>query len=130
MSLRIKHKDKEFGIGDTVKVNQIIEESGKKRSRAFEGVVIAIKGREENKSFTVRRIGVGQVGIERIFPIFSPSIDKIEVMREGTRGSRHSKLYYIREKPKKEIEKIYSRAKKKASSKKKTSKKKTSKKKK
>lgn len=123
MSLKIKHKDIEFGIGDTVKIVQAIEESGKKRQQVFEGIVIAIKGREDNKSFTVRRIGVGQVGIERIFPLYSPNIKEVIVEREGTKGARHSKLYFIREKPKKEIEKIYSRAKKRTSSKKKAPKK-------
>jgi large subunit ribosomal protein L19 len=101
----------EFGVGDVVRVSQLIIEEGKKsRTQVFEGTVIAIKNREEGKSFTVRRIGVQNIGIEMIFPLNSPLIQKIEVSREGMRGSRHAKLYLIRDKSKKEIERIYSRA--------------------
>lgn len=110
MALKAKHKEIEFGIGDQVKVFQKIKEGEKERLQAFEGTVLGIKGRGANKSFTVRRIGVQQIGIERIFPLSSPSIEKIEVVREGMKGTRRAKLYYIRNKPKKEIEKIYSRA--------------------
>lgn len=109
MSLTATHKQTNFGVGDKVKVVQTIKEGEKSRSQVFEGTVIKIKGDNENKSFTVRRIGAAQVGIERIFPLASPSLEKIEVTREGVRGVRHSKLYYIREKSKREIEKIYSR---------------------
>ena len=110
MALTAQHKDTTFGVGDKVKVFQKIKEGDKTRSHAFEGMVIGIKGRGENKSFTVRKIGVGQIGIERIYPIFAPTIEKIEVKRKGTRGVRRAKLYYTRDKPKREIEKIYSRA--------------------
>lgn len=110
MALKAKHNNIEFGVGDTIRVIQSLEEGGKTRSKAFEGMVIGIKGREENKTFTVRKIGVGKIGIERIFPLFSPSIEKIEVIRTGVRGVRRAKLYYTRTKPRREIEKIYSRA--------------------
>lgn len=110
MALTAKHKEVEFGVGDTIKVTQSIEEAGKKRSQVFEGIVIAIKGRDENKSFTVRRIGAGAIGIERIFPLSSPLLLKVEVARSGTKGVNSAKLYYIRDKSKKEIEKIYARA--------------------
>lgn len=112
MSLKAKLKETEFGVGDTVKVTQEVKERDKTRSQVFEGIVIGIKGCDANKSFTVRRIGAAQIGIERIFPLSSPTIEKVEVMRQGTRGVRRAKLFYIREKPKREIEKIYSRAKK------------------
>lgn len=112
MALTAKHKDTEFGVGDQVRVVQIIKEGDKTRKHAFEGMVIKIKGREENKSFTVRRIGVAQIGIEKIYPLESPTIEEIEVVRQGTRGVKRAKLYYIRDKPRREIEKIYSRAKK------------------
>lgn len=110
MALTAQHKETTFGVGDKVKVFQKIKEGDKTRSQAFEGMVIGIKGRGENKSFTVRKIGVGQIGIERIYPLFAPTIEKIEVKRKGTRGVRRAKLYYTRDKPKREIEKIYARA--------------------
>lgn len=120
MALKAKHKkvlpsgeekETEFGVGDRVRISQKIQEAGKERLQAFEGIVIRIKGREKNKSFTVRRIGVQQVGIERIFPLASPFIENIEVVKRGMRGVRRAKLYYIREKHRREIEKIYSRSK-------------------
>ena len=110
MALTAQHGETTFGVGDKVKVFQKIKEGDKMRSQAFEGMVIGIKGRGENKSFTVRRIGVGQIGIERIYPLFAPTIEKIEVKRKGTRGVKRAKLYYTRDKPKREIEKIYTRA--------------------
>src|SRR5258707_15454472 len=73
-------------------------------------MVIKIKGRESGKSFTVRRIGAQKVGMEMIFPISASTVDKIEVVRKGTEGVRRAKLYYIRGKSSREIEKIYSRA--------------------
>lgn len=109
MALTAIHGGITFGVGDRVKVVQKIKESGKTRSQTFEGQVIGIKGREKGKSFTVRRIGVGQIGIERIYPLASPTIEKIEVVKRGGRGVRRAKLYYTREKSRKEIEKIYSR---------------------
>ncbi|OGM27267.1 50S ribosomal protein L19 [Candidatus Woesebacteria bacterium RIFCSPHIGHO2_02_FULL_38_9] len=110
MALIAKHNDAIFGVGDAVKVCQQIKEGEKIRTTVFEGMVIGIKGRDVNKSFTVRRIGVQKVGIERIFPLFNPTITKINVVRKGTKGVRHAKLYYTRSEIKKDIEKIYSRA--------------------
>jgi len=110
MALIAKHKEIEFGVGDRIKVVSKIKEGEKTRQQAFEGLVIGIKGRGENKSFTVRRIGVQQIGIERIFPLLSPSIEEIEVVKKGLKGVRRAKLYYTREKARKEIEEIYSRA--------------------
>jgi len=109
MVLISSHNDLQFGIGDSVRVTQKIKEGEKTRLSSFEGIVISIKGRRENQSFTVRRIGAGQIGIERIYPVYSPTIEKIEVLRSGLKGVRHAKLYYIRNKSKKEIEKIYRR---------------------
>ncbi len=110
MSLIAVHKDIKFGVGDRIRVIQKVVEGDKKRLQALEGIVIRIKGRDKNKSFTVRRIGVGQIGIERIFPLETPTIEKIEVVKQGTRGVKRAKLYYIREKSRREIEKIYARA--------------------
>lgn len=109
MSLREKFKDVEFGVGDRVRVVQKIKEGEKSRSQTFEGMVIAIKGHSGSKTFTVRRIGEAQVGIERIFPLDGENIEDIKVVKEGTKGVSRAKLYYTRTKPKREIEKIYTR---------------------
>lgn len=94
-------KDLDIRTGDTVKVSIKIEEKGKVRIQAFEGLVIARKhGTEAGGTFTVRKISHG-VGVERIFPLYSPSLEKIEVLRR-TRV-RKSKLYFIREKVTRDI---------------------------
>jgi len=109
MALRIKHKEVEFGIGDRVKVFQRIKEGEKTRLAFFDGMVLAIKGNSGRKMFTVRRIGEASIGIERIFPIDLPTIERIEVVKRGTMGVKRAKLYYTRTKSTKEIDKIYSR---------------------
>lgn len=87
--------------GDTVRVWQKIMEKGKTRLQAFEGLVLARKhGTEAGATFTVRRIASG-VGVEKIFPLYSPMIDKIEVVKRAK--VRRSKLYHIRDKAAKEI---------------------------
>lgn len=94
---------REIGIraGDTVRVHQRIEEKGKTRLQVFEGLVLAVKhGTEPGATFTVRRVASG-VGVERIFPLYSPTIDKIEITKRAK--VRRSKLYYIREKVAREI---------------------------
>jgi len=111
MSLYITHKNIKFGIGDKIRVTQKISEGQKTRSAYFEGIVISISGRNEGKTFTVRRIGEQKIGIERIFPIELPSIEKVEIMRHGTSGVRRSKLYYLRQSSPKETEQIFTRAK-------------------
>jgi len=110
MAIKTNYKDTEFGVGDRVRVSQKIKEGEKTRDQIFEGVVIAIKNSKSGKSFTVRRIGEQKIGIERIFPLMSPTITSINVVKKGTRGVKRSKLYYIREKSQKEIDKIYLRA--------------------
>lgn len=95
MSLQFKHNDKKFHIGDTLKVHQTIVEDKKTRTQIFEGLLIAIHGRQENQSFTVRKIATGSIGVERIFPVNSPFIEKIEVKAQGK--VHRSKLYYLRE---------------------------------
>ncbi len=87
--------------GDTVRVHQKIEEKGKTRTQMFEGIVIARKhGREAGGTFTVRRTSLG-VGVEKIFPLYSPNIEKIEITKRSK--VRRSKLYHIRDKAAKEI---------------------------
>jgi len=84
----------EFAPGDTVKVNVKVREGDRERLQAFEGVCIAKKGGGLNESFTVRKISFGE-GVERVFPIYSPLVDSIEVVRRGK--VRRAKLYYLRE---------------------------------
>lgn len=110
MALLATHNENSFGVGDRVKVIQRIKEGEKTRLQSFEGMVIKIRGREENKSFTVRRIGEAQIGIERIFPLLAPTIEKVEVVKKGTSGVKRAKLYYTRDKSRREVEKIYSRS--------------------
>lgn len=86
----------EILVGDLVKVSQKIVEEGKERIGVFQGMVIGARGRGENKSFIVRRIGAGKVGIEKIFPVASPILTKIEVLKRNP--VRRAKLYYLRKK--------------------------------
>jgi len=96
MAQEVKFKDKTLRVGDLVKVTQtFIEKEGKKTS-SFEGVVISIKGQLENKMFTVRRIGVDGIGIEKIYTLSSPLISIIEVKKR--KKVRRAKLYYLRKK--------------------------------
>lgn len=83
----------EFKAGDTVNVHYKIKEGDKVRIQQFQGVVIKIKGERLNKSFVVRKIASG-VGVERIFPMFSPQIETVEVKKLGK--VRRAKLYYLR----------------------------------
>lgn len=90
-------------IGDTIRVHSKVLEGTKSRIQVFEGILIRLKGRGENrpglfssKTFSVRRIGAGGVGIERTWPLDSKSIVKIEVKKKTT-GVRRSKLYYLRD---------------------------------
>jgi len=110
MALRGKLKDMEFGVGDKVRVVQKIKDADKFREAAFEGMVIKMKGRNPGKTFTVRKIAEGGIGVERIFPFDLPSIDRIIVVKEGTKGVKRAKLYFTREKAPTEVDMIYKRA--------------------
>ena len=110
MALKFLLKGTEFGVGDRVRVVQKIREEGKSRESVFEGIVGFIKGREPGKTCLVRRVGEGGVGIERIFPVNLPTIDKVTVIKKGTEGVKRSKLYFIRTKPPTEIEMIFKKA--------------------
>jgi large subunit ribosomal protein L19 len=87
-------KPPSFSIGDTVRVHARFKEGDKERVQAFTGTVIAIKGQGLNKSFTVRRVSYG-VGVEKIFPLYSPHIVQIDVLAHSK--VRRAKLYYMRE---------------------------------
>ena len=82
-----------FGAGDTVTVSYKIKEGNKERIQNFRGVVIQIRGREHTKTFTVRKMS-GNIGVERIFPMYSPFIDGIEVNKRGS--VRRKRLFYLR----------------------------------
>ncbi|HUU61703.1 MAG TPA: 50S ribosomal protein L19 [Acidimicrobiia bacterium] len=84
----------EFGPGDTVRVHVRVVEGGRERIQAYEGVVIARSGGGLRESFTVRKVSFG-VGVERVFPVHAPIIQRIEVIRRG--DVRRAKLYYLRE---------------------------------
>lgn len=91
-----KHNEVDIHIGDTLRVHSKVVEGEKTRVQVFEGVLIRLKGRGENKTFTVRRIGPGGIGVERTWPLNSNSIVKIDVKKKAMRV-RRSKLYYLRE---------------------------------
>lgn len=88
------YRDVNFEVGDTVKVHYKIIEGDKERVQVYEGIVIAIDNKGISKTFTVRRISY-DVGVERIFPLHSPRIEKITVVRKGKK--RRAKLYFLRE---------------------------------
>jgi large subunit ribosomal protein L19 len=90
-----KRKLAPFNIGDTVRVYTKVVEGDKERLQPFEGVVIGRKGGGARETFMVRKISFG-VGVERIFPVNSPNIDKVKVVRKGS--VRRAKLYYLRDK--------------------------------
>ena len=83
----------EFRVGDTIKVHYKIKEGSKERIQIFQGIVIQKRGAQISKTFTVRKVSNG-VGVERIFPLHSPNIQKIEVVRFGR--VRRTKLFYLR----------------------------------
>ncbi|OFV82020.1 MAG: 50S ribosomal protein L19 [Acidobacteria bacterium RBG_13_68_16] len=99
MDLRELEKDQmrtdrpDFGPGDTVRVHVKVREGEKERIQVFEGVVMGRRGGGVRESFTVRKISYS-VGVERVFPVHSPNIDRIEVVRHGR--VRRAKLYYLR----------------------------------
>ena len=92
-SKQLNHSIPEFRVGDTVRVGVKIIEGKKERVQAFEGVVISRKGFGVSETFTVRKMS-GGVGVERIFPVHSPKLDSITLVRKGK--ARRAKLYYAR----------------------------------
>ena len=84
----------DFGPGDSVKVHVKVVEGGRERIQAFEGIVLSRRGSGTRETFTVRKVSAG-IGVERTFPLHSPRIAKIEVVRHGK--VRRAKLYYLRE---------------------------------
>lgn len=95
MANQAKHQETSFNVGDLVRVHQKVKEANKFRIQIFEGVVLGIKGREENKTITVRKIGANKIGVEKIWPLVSPWLEKIEVIKKGK--VRRAKLGYLRQ---------------------------------
>jgi len=93
-SLTAERAVPEFRPGDTLRVNVRVIEGNRERVQAFEGVCIARRNRGVNSSFTVRKISYGE-GVERVFPLYSPRIDSVDVVRRGK--VRRAKLYYLRD---------------------------------
>lgn len=95
MGNRFKIKDVEVKIGDTIKIHYSFLEGEKEKTQSFEGIVISQKGEGTNKMFTVRKMTKDKIGVERIFPVISPFIQKIETLSSGQ--PRRAKLYYLRD---------------------------------
>lgn len=109
MAISLSIKDTPVHIGDLVRVHQrILEAENKERVQIFEGLVIKIRGRGDSKTFTVRKTGANNIGVEKIFPVNSPWIAKMEVKKTG--HVRRAKLYYIREKSARQIATITQQA--------------------
>lgn len=94
MANQLIYKDKTFNVGDLLNVSVKVKEGEKTRLQVFTGLLIATKGRSENKSFIVRKIGAHGIGVERIFPVMSPDIETITLKTAGT--AKRAKLFYLR----------------------------------
>lgn len=88
--------DVNIHIGDTLRIHNKVVEGAKTRIQVFEGILIRLRGRDVNQTFTVRKIGAGGIGVERTWPLNSTSIVKFEVKKKATKV-RRSKLYYLRD---------------------------------
>ncbi|MDD5147166.1 MAG: 50S ribosomal protein L19 [Candidatus Daviesbacteria bacterium] len=93
--ISVKVDEQNIHIGDTIRVHSKVVEGTKSRVQIFEGILIRLRGRDVNKTFTVRKIGTGGIGIERTWPLDSNSIVKIEVKKKAGKV-RRSKLYFLR----------------------------------
>ena len=104
MANQVTWRDVNFAIGDTIRVHQTFAEGDKTRTQIFEGIVIAIRGHAGLKSFVVRRIASNNIGVEKIFPIETPTITKVEVKKKG--NVRRAKLYFLRDRIGKKATKV------------------------
>ena len=93
-SEQLRAEPLQFKVGDIVKVHTKVKEGGKERTQVFQGIVLGIRGRGLNATFTVRRISYGE-GVEKVFPVNSPNVEKVEVERAGK--VRRAKLNYLRD---------------------------------
>lgn len=106
MAIKATHKNQEFFVGDEIIINCQVKEDKKTRIQKIAGRVIAIKGRKEGKTFTLRQIGADGIGFERIWPLNSPVIKKIIIRAKGR--VRRAKLYYLRQRTGKKAAKLKS----------------------
>jgi large subunit ribosomal protein L19 len=97
MAIKFNYQDTDFHVGDTVKVLYKIKEKDKERLQAFDGIIMSITGRGDNKNFLVAKKASDGVRVERIFPLNSPWIDSIKKMRGPKRTLRRAKLYFLRQ---------------------------------
>lgn len=105
MAISTAIKGTNVHVGDIVRVHQrVLETDNKERIQIYEGLVIGIKGRGESRMFTVRKIGANNIGVERIFPVESPWIAKMEIKKPGT--VRRAKLNYVRAKSARQVAQI------------------------
>lgn len=106
MANSVLFHDTQVRVGDTIKISYAINDKDKRKSQLFEGIVLAVRGREANKMITVRKVTRSGVGVERIFPIISPFVEKVEVVRAT--DNKKSNVGFIRTRSKREIqEKLY-----------------------
>lgn len=87
-------KEQNIKVGDTVKISYKFKEGDKEKTQLFQGMVISAKGKDDNKTFTVRKVTKDKIGVERIFSIVSPFIEKIDVVKSAT--ARRGKIYFVR----------------------------------
>ena len=97
MAIKITHHKSDFYIGDTVRIDYRIKEGDKERIQAFDGIIIAIKGSQLSRTFTVKKEASDKVTVERIFPIDSPWIKSITKLRSPKKKVRRAKLYFLRD---------------------------------
>ena len=97
MSFKFSHQDIEYSVGDTIKINYKIKEKDKERLQAFDGILLAVRGRGDTKSIIVSKSASDGVRVERIFPITSPWIESIKKLRSPKTKIRRSKLYFLRD---------------------------------
>ena len=88
--------EQKIHVGDSLRIHSKVIEADRERIQVFEGILIRLRGRGENKTFTVRKVGIGGIGVERTWPLNSRSLVKIEVKKKSS-GVRRSKLYYLRD---------------------------------
>lgn len=94
-----------FQVGDTIAVHHKIKEGEKTRVQIFEGIVLAMKNAGNGRSFTVRKISANNIGVERVWPLNSPWIEKIVIKRHPKKKIKRAKLYYLRDLTHKEVQK-------------------------
>jgi large subunit ribosomal protein L19 len=107
MARSVQINDVLLTVGDTIKIHYAIKDKDKKKNQIFEGIVLSVRGRGNNKMFTVRKVTRSNIGVERIFPAISPFIEKIEIANRTT--NTRANIEYIRSRSRREIkEKLYS----------------------